>query len=124
MFRQYEETAQTFEEFLSTRNPTSSTLLNVARLYINERTDYLPPEEMRQQLVGAAEDNAAVTSVIQDLAHDNGLCSGYVRKPVTVCNTLKNNALQVLNLSVITSVSMDGRIGVRKRVCRWSIEYY
>ena len=65
------QTTQTFEEFLSTRNPTPNTVLNVGRFYINERTDYLPPEEMRQQVVGAAEDNAAVTSVIQDLAHDN-----------------------------------------------------
>ena len=61
---------QSFAEFLKERQVDTDTIQQAARYYIAERTNDLPSEEMRGQIVEAVGDAAQVDSALDTLQAD------------------------------------------------------
>ncbi len=62
-----------FEEFLQQQQADSATIQEAAILYLGEVTDDLPPEEMRDQIVEAAGDQARVDAALEEVRRDSAL---------------------------------------------------
>jgi hypothetical protein len=61
---------QSLEAFLADRKADTETIQQATRVYLAQRTDYLPPEEMRRQLIESAGDESAVNELLREIEND------------------------------------------------------
>jgi hypothetical protein len=62
---------ETFAEFLNSQQADSDTLQQALRYYLAERTEDLPMEDMREELIAAVGDAGTVNSTISRLEGDS-----------------------------------------------------
>jgi hypothetical protein len=61
---------QTLNEYLEERNANSDAIFGALQRYLGERTDYLPPEDMREEFLKQARDEAEADKVLAELDDD------------------------------------------------------
>jgi hypothetical protein len=61
---------ESFEQYLRKNDVDDDTLLEAFRTYVARQSDYLPPEEMQEEMTGAVKDVGEMDQLLATLADD------------------------------------------------------
>lgn len=62
---------ESFEQYLRDNNVDGDALLEAFRTYVVEQSDYLPPEEMREEMAEEVDDVGQMNRLLQQLEEDH-----------------------------------------------------